>query len=120
MKVTQRWCTNCEGEGRLVDVEKYRSASERGVPESSREEIRERLALGEEPSEGAIISASEPYPCKECGGMGYYFYIEEEDRLGQTIMLAQLPDDAVIVRISGPQEWEALQAATPVRRYEPW
>ena len=114
LRVTQRWCSNCEGEGKLVDVEKHDAGSESSLPASAARELRFLDEDGSEPEYGQIIKASAPRDCKICAGKGYYFYIEEEERWGESLTFAELPTDVRLIGISGPHEWVDRQKREPV------
>jgi len=105
MKVTKRWCSNCEGEGYLVDVVKHGGESEAGLPASVAKEIRTSTDDGDEPDDYAIAKASEPRPCGVCGGPGFFFYIQDDDRYGESIKLNDLPATFELVDVSGPPGW---------------
>ncbi len=108
MKVTKRWCSNCEGEGDLVNVVKRNGETDSGWPAiGAREDLRHDNADDRDPDDYDVVSLSDSYPCKNCGGSGFFFYIEEEGRSGETILLEQLPKDAELVEVSGPELWVA-------------
>lgn len=113
MNVTKRRCTNCEGEGALVDVVKYGGETEKGLPASAAAEaVRDRPDEGE-PDYYAIKEASAPYPCDLCRGPGFYFYLEDEARFGESIRLDELPSDAVVIRVKGTPEWNEQHEGQP-------
>jgi hypothetical protein len=105
MNVTQRFCADCEGEGKLVDiVERAGEGPERGLPASAMQDT----------EEDRPVKFSASYTCDECGGEGFYFYIEDEDRYGQTLRRSELPPNARLFEISGPAEWIEQQTRKPV------
>jgi len=114
MKVTKKWCSNCEGEGHLVDVTKEGGETENAWPASAAREINNAVRDGEEPSDYAVVEASAPYPCSICGGPGFYFYIDDEDRFGESIRLDELSPDAELRTVKGPEDWTALHRGRPV------
>lgn len=103
MRVTKRFCTNCNGEGDLIDVVLYNGNKEAGVPAS--EAKRTPRSYDEESDDYDVTETSAPYPCGKCGGAGFYFYIDDEDRFGETLKLSELPKDAKLGEVSGPEEW---------------
>jgi hypothetical protein len=115
MRVTQRWCSSCEGEGKLIDVTRYQDVGERGLPASRAKEMSaDDDAADDEPDYGQIIDASKPYECQTCAGRGYYFYSESMINSGEALTWKQLSPSAELVDISGPHRWVEEQQSKPV------
>ena len=116
MKVTKRRCTTCEGEGALLDVVNHGGETEKGLPASAAVQAKREPDDDDEgePDNYSIKEVGEPYQCSVCRGPGFYFYIEDRDRFGESIRLDELPSDAEVVRVNGTPDWNRHHEGRPV------
>jgi len=119
MKVTKHRCTACEGEGELADVVRHGGDRESALPASAAGAIKRAHTEDEkddyEPDEcRSVVEASAPYPCRNCNGPGFYFYVEDGGRSGELLLLNELPNEVHVVGVEGgTPEWREHHEGKP-------